>query len=159
MKPLELPLLMYKETGSVRKGTKKSSWVVPSWNHLYVIRNNAPILDQWAKAHKNKIMAATTAWADENKWEMTEDRKVFVRVRVFWNDARQKDCHNLDKLVMDAFEGIIFDNDSNGLLQFVDFTIDIENPRIEVEFEAGEFIDRKKIAEEQRKKADTKNKK
>lgn len=132
---LVLPLLMYKETGSIKKGTKKSKYVVPSWNHLYIIRNNRPILDKWALDHKDILIAKLSAWKSQNNWTTTQNQKVAVNIWVYWNDKRRKDCHNLDKLVLDAMNEIIFDDDCNALVRFMDFEYDKENPRIEVNFE------------------------
>jgi len=132
---LTLPLLMYKEKGSVKKGTKKQLYVVPSWNHLYVIRNNRPILDKWALEHKEKYINETKKWIEENKWKKTENKKIIVNIWVYWNDARKKDCHNIDKLLMDSLNDLIYDDDANALVRFIDWNVDRENPRIELTFE------------------------
>lgn len=126
---LVLPLLMYK----VEK--KKEKWVVPSWNHLYTMNNNRPFLDKYAKKHKEDLANAAKKWVNENNWTLTENKKVAVRMWVYWNDKRRKDCHNLDKLICDSFNEVIYDDDCNALVQFMDFSFDKENPRIEVEFE------------------------
>lgn len=135
MKRLVLPLLMYKEKGSIKKGTKKSSYVVPTWNHIYYIRRNTPTLDKWAYLYKEKLIDCMNGWVTENNWEMTVKKKVVVNIWVFWNDRRKKDCHNIDKLILDSMNELIFDDDCNALVRFQDFEIDKENPRIEVSFE------------------------
>lgn len=134
MEKMVLPLLMYKEKGSIRKGTKKRGLVVPSWNHLYVIRKSRPILDEWAKAHKEKLQKEAISWVKNTGWKCTEGVKVIAKTSVFWNDNRKKDTHNLTKLIFDALEGIIYDNDYYVLVQFMDFQIDKKDPRIEIEF-------------------------
>lgn len=143
MEKLVLPLLMYKEKGSVRKGTKKSQLVVPTWNHLYIRRGNSVILDQWVEQHVSKMADLTEKWIEKNKWEKTENTKVVVNCEVFWNDAKQKDAHNILKLHMDVFNDRIYDDDSNALLRIMDFDLDIENPRLEFSFEIKERFDRK----------------
>lgn len=160
MDKLILPLLMYKESGSERKGTKKSHYVVPTWNHLYQIRNSRKFLDKWALQHKEKIEILTLNWIEKHNWKKTIDRKIYVDVWVFWPDARERDCHNIDKILMDAFEDAgIYDNDTNALLRFQDFEIDMESPRIEVLFTVGDEFNRKEIVKEQRKIKKEKDKK
>lgn len=141
---LTIPLLMYRETGSVVKGTRKASYVTPSWNHLYILKGSRQFLDKWAIKHKKRIISLAQEWVQENNWEMTENRKVIVNMWVYWSDSRKRDCHNIDKLILDALESVIFDDDSNVLLRFQDFDIDRENPRVEIEFVVGEEFNRKK---------------
>lgn len=143
MERMILPLLMYKEKGSIKKGTKKSQLVVPTWNHLYIRRGSSLILDDWVYKHVEKMKNIAEKWVKENNWEKTEEQKVIVNCYVFWNDARKKDAHNIMKLHMDVFNDLIYDDDSNALLRIMDIDIDIENPRIEFEFEVKEPFDRK----------------
>ncbi|MFP3725687.1 RusA family crossover junction endodeoxyribonuclease [Priestia filamentosa] len=164
MNRLTLPLMMYKESGSEARGTKKRHWVVPTWNHLYTIvskityvkgkpkASSTKILDSWALKHKEKIEVLTRNWIEENDWVMTEGRKIYVDAWVYFPDARERDCHNIDKVIMDAFEDAeVYDNDCNALLRYQDFDIDIDNPRIEIEFTVGECFNRKKRVEELKK--------
>lgn len=126
-----------------RKG--KKSVVVPTWNHLYLIRRNKLILDKYAVSYKNKLISLAKDWMEENEWETTVNHKVFVDVWIYWSDARKRDCHNIDKVLMDALEDAgIYDNDCNALLRYQDFDIDSDNPRIEVKFTVGELYTRKK---------------
>lgn len=153
MKPLILPLLMYKESGSIRKGTKKKSFVIPSWNHLYTIVNNRPILDKWALLHKRKIINIAKEWKEETGWKKTIDQKVIIKTKVFWPTARKSDPHNIDKLILDALEEAeLYDNDCNVLLQYQDFDLDLEYPRIELILIPGPPFDRKKRKRELQKK-------
>lgn len=159
MGKLILPLMMYKESGSENKGTKKFHYVVPTWNHLYQIRNSRKFLDKWALSHKEKLERLTKDWIEENNWEKTINQKVYVDIWVYWPDARERDCHNIDKLIVDVFEDAgIFDNDSNALIRYQDFEIDLENPRIEVTFKKSNFFDRKLVVKNLRKEKKNKEK-
>lgn len=150
--------MMYKESGKQVSGTRKRHNVVPTWNHLYTFRKGSIFLDKWALQHKAKIEILTRNWIEENKWEKTHDLKVFVDVWIYWPDAKARDCHNIDKLILDAFEDAeIYDNDANALLRYQDFDIDVEKPRIEVQFTVGKPFDRKSIAKGQRQNS-SKNK-
>lgn len=158
-KRLILPLMMYKESGSTKKGTKKFHNVVPTWNHLYTIQNSRLFLDKWAAAHKEKLEILTRNWMLENKWETTEKKKVYVDVWIWFPDAIERDCHNLDKIILDAFEDAgVYENDSNALVRYQDFDIDLEKPRVEVEFTIKEDFDRKERTASLRKLKKTKEK-
>lgn len=157
MEKLTLPVMMYKESGHAARGTKKAHNVVPTWNHLYDIVRNKKVLGKWAKRHKEKIEVLTRNWMEENEWQTTINQKVYVDMWVYWPDAVERDCHNIDKLLMDAFEDAgIYDNDANALLRFQDFDLDVESPRIEVLFSLGQKFDRKEVVAKQR--ADLKDK-
>lgn len=164
MNRLLLPLMMYKESGSEKKGTKKRHLVVPTWNHLYTIvskityingkpkASSSKVLDSWALKHKEKIEILTRNWIEENEWVTTQKKKVYVDAWVYFPDARERDCHNIDKILMDAFEDAgIYDNDCNALLRYQDFDIDMDKPRIEIEFNVGEHFDRKAKVKELKK--------
>ena len=154
MERLVLPLMMYKERKNKDTKEVKGSWVVPSWNHLYTIVRNRPILDKWALKHKGILFELAQEWALQNGWETTYNRKIIVDMWVWFPDARERDCHNLDKIVLDAFEEAeIFDNDANALVRYQDFDIDMDNPRIEVEFSLGSFFDRKGKVKELKNKS------
>lgn len=159
LKRLILPLMMYKESGSAKKGTKKFHNVVPTWNHLYTIQNSRLFLDKWAATHKEKLEILTRNWMMENKWKTTVKKKIYVDVWIWFPDAIERDCHNLDKIILDAFEDAgIYENDSNALVRYQDFDIDLENPRIEVEFKIKEEYDRKERANSLRKMKKSKEK-
>jgi len=129
---------MLKGRGSKKKGTFKESYVVPSWNHLYIIRNNRPILDKYATSHKNTLVKLCTEWLQDSSWKPTVNTKVIVRIMVFWPDLRKRDAHNLDKLVLDAMEEAgLFDNDACALVRYMDISVDRENPRLEITLEKG----------------------
>lgn len=140
MQRLIIPLLMEKRRRNPTTKKMENIWVVPSWNHLYTIVRNAPTLGKWGELYKQRVAEAALDWAIDNDWVMIETRKVILRTWIFWNDAREKDCHNTDKAWADAFEGILYRNDSQALIQYQDFQIDRANPRIEIEPIVGGLI-------------------
>lgn len=148
MEPLILPLMMYKETGSVKKGTKKCMWVVPSWNHLYTIARGRVFLDQWAQKHKEVIIENIDYWVRNNDWTMLKEQKLIANCTVYLPSAKTIDLHNLDKLILDCMQGRIIEDDSYILLRYIDFDLDIEHPRIEFTFDIGEKFNRKERKKE-----------
>ena len=136
MNNLILPLQFYYEKG--RGKNKKSGLAAPTWNHTYVYRKGRPILTKWAFDYQEKIRAMTKEWAEENNWHMTKKKKVIVNIWVFHPNRIKRDCHNLLKILIDALEGTIFEDDYYALVRIQNFHIDKENPRFELSFEEVE---------------------
>lgn len=72
------------------------------------------------------------AQTNRQGWEMTKGEKVVVEYEVYWPDKRQRDPSNLEKLLLDALEGLVYDNDKWALPRCIDFMVDRTNPRVEV---------------------------
>lgn len=111
----------------------------PSVNHMY---NNAYI-----KGRRMKVLKASAKeWFDDttyraiqwrlsNKWS-TASHKVIVRLWFYFPDKRRRDTHNALKALLDALEdGGIYEDDKLALPQVIDYQVDRQNPRIEIEFE------------------------
>jgi crossover junction endodeoxyribonuclease RusA len=65
-------------------------------------------------------------------WVKTEKEKVIMEIHTFFPDNRRRDCHNTGKILYDALEGILYDDDRYLLPRYIDVQIDKENPRIEI---------------------------
>jgi crossover junction endodeoxyribonuclease RusA len=59
--------------------------------------------------------------------------KIRMDMLFYFPDARKRDTHNTFKIPMDAMESIIYINDYWVLPNIIDFTIDRENPRLDLE--------------------------
>lgn len=76
--------------------------------------------------------SAKTACRKHN-WIMPEkDKKIVLEIYAFWPDKRKHDMNNLHKLICDAFEGILYPNDSSVLVRDMDYSIDRKKPRVEI---------------------------
>lgn len=139
-----IPLLMEKRRRNPTSRQMENIWVVPTWNHLYTIVQNRPTLGKWGQLYKERVAEVAVDWAMDHDWAPIADRKVVLRVWIYWNDAKSKDCHNTDKAWADALEGIIYEDDSQALIQYQDFQIDRVNPRIEIEPIVGSLIKKDK---------------
>ncbi|QRG68576.1 RusA family crossover junction endodeoxyribonuclease [Brevibacillus choshinensis] len=139
-----IPLLMEKRRRNKTTKQMENIWVVPTWNHLYTIVQNRPTLGKWGQQYKDRVAEVAVDWAMDNDWMLIDDRKVILRTWIFWNDGKDKDCHNTDKAWADALEGILYENDSQALIQYQDFQIDRVNPRIEIEPIVGGLIKKDK---------------
>ena len=65
-------------------------------------------------------------------WTCPQGEKVTVDIVVLWPDKRRRDTHNLLKLLMDALEGVAYDDDRWALPRILDFDYDRADPRVEV---------------------------
>ena len=74
-------------------------------------------------------------WAKENKWTLTpKGTKVIVRAWIYW-EKYNRDSDNIWKLTLDSFQGVLVENDRWFVPRVMDFTVDKEEPRLELEFE------------------------
>lgn len=76
------------------------------------------------------------AWMMANHVSMIpKGQKIFMRYWVFWPDARIRDPGNVIEALSDSLKGIVFYDDQFVLPQAMDYAIDRDKPRVEVEFE------------------------
>lgn len=68
-------------------------------------------------------------------WNCPQGDWVTVRLTVYWPDKRRRDVSNLHKLILDAFEGICYDDDRWALCHDQKPGLDRDDPRVEVEVE------------------------
>ena len=110
--------------------------VPPSVNHMYVNGHKGRrVLTAVAETWKTDITVRAIEWRRKNNWK-TAKGKTIVRLWYFWPDNRKRDTHNTLKLMLDCFEdALIYTNDKYALPQVMDYDVDRENPRVEVEFE------------------------
>ena len=80
------------------------------------------------QAHVSMVANAATK---VYKWKMATD-KVIIEYVYYWPDRRKRDTGNQKKVINDALQGIIVDNDCNILERDIDFFVDRKDPRIEI---------------------------
>ena len=109
--------------------------IPPSVNTCYANRNikgmRGRILTDEGRNWKHIAGWEAKAAAQKAGWEITKE-KVIIEVTAYWGDARKHDMNNTHKLLADAFEGILYENDNIVLMRDMDFTIDRKKPRLEI---------------------------
>ena len=109
--------------------------IPPSVNACYANRNikgmRGRILTEEGRNWKNLAGWEARVAAKQVGWEITKE-KVVIEVIAYWQDARKHDMNNTHKLLADAFEGILYENDKMVLMRDMDFSIDRKKPRLEV---------------------------
>ena len=63
-----------------------------------------------------------------------------MRVWIWWPNAKRRDPDNIFKMLNDAIKGVLIEDDNMILPQVIDFEIDKQNPRVEVELELVEKV-------------------
>lgn len=108
--------------------------IVPSVNHCY--RNDQykrRVLTDAAVRWKEAAQMIAYAAARKQGWRISRGEKLVLAIWVYWPDARRRDTHNCHKLLADAFNGVLYEDDSTVLIRDMDYSIDRKHPRVEVE--------------------------
>lgn len=107
----------------------------PSVNHVY--RNvaiNRRITTADGQKWRQNVQVIATEAITLQKWEMSVEEKLVAEVMIYWPTRRKRDVENVGKLLWDALEGIVYDNDRWLLPRYMDFAVDKHNPRVEIRF-------------------------
>lgn len=74
-------------------------------------------------------------WVQKERWHPPEGKKIIVRIWYYWPDRRRRDQDNPQKLLLDAMTGILWSDDRWALPRVIDYAVDREKPRVEIELE------------------------
>lgn len=135
--------VLYKQIQDIKGGLEMTRLILqgtaPSVNHMYKNavqgKRRMRVMTDVAQAWYDETFLRANHWRLRNKWSTASD-KVIVRLWFFFPDKRRRDTHNALKALLDALEDAkIYEDDKNALPRIMDWEIDRENPRIEIEFE------------------------
>ena len=128
-----------------RKGKKKPiyEWIptktiskgfYPSANAIFMTVNGGNRLSPMAEKKLQEWKDIALVWQMRVGWRKREEpEKVIVQMTFYFPDYKARDTHNAKKLLMDALEGVIHVNDMFMIDRTIDFGVDAEYPRIEIE--------------------------
>ena len=86
------------------------------------------------KAYMEAAGWSAKVWMHHRGWELPPPHtKVRLYYWVFWPDARRRDPANLLKILHDSLKGIVVPDDNQLLPWAMDYQIDRQRPRIEVQ--------------------------
>lgn len=107
----------------------------PTLNHVY---RNVAINRRITTRDGQKWVADVRTIARiammEQGWQRSKDEKLVAEVTIYWPTRRKRDVENVGKLLWDALEGIVYENDQWLLPRYMDFHVDKHNPRVEIRF-------------------------
>ncbi|MEJ8548426.1 RusA family crossover junction endodeoxyribonuclease [Brevibacillus borstelensis] len=107
----------------------------PSINHVY--RNvaiNRRITTADGQKWRQNVQAIAARVIATQGWKTSTEEKLVAEVMIYWPTKRKRDVENVGKLLWDALEGIVYENDRWLLPRYMDFTVDKHNPRVEIRF-------------------------
>lgn len=86
-----------------------------------------------ARFYQHEVGLRAKIEVQKQGWVMTKGQKVIMRLLYFWPDNRHRDTDNARKVLCDSLQGILYDNDRYILAHDIDWEVDRNNPRIEIE--------------------------
>lgn len=97
--------------------------VYPSVNHIFTKMAKGRLkLITPAEKLKERWEAEAREWVAKHAWQMTEGEKVVIEMTAhFPADKIRRDTNNVFKLMMDAFTGVIYDDDEYALPRVMDY--------------------------------------
>jgi len=107
----------------------------PTLNHVY--RNvavNRRITTRDGQKWVRDVQMLAQAAINQQGWQKSTDEKLVAEVMICWPTRRKRDVENVGKLLWDALEGIVYENDQWLLPRYIDFQVDKANPRVEIKF-------------------------
>ena len=119
----------------------------PSQNHMFIhTKRGAKILTKKAKEYVENARKIIRSEIQEQEW-IQEKNPVwyYVDLFIYMPDRRVRDSHNMEKLLLDIFEGLIYVNDYYAMprIQLVEY--DKENPRLETLIRPQSEVERERI--------------
>jgi len=106
--------------------------VPPSENHCFINIGNRRVLSRDAKDFMREAALKAKIAAKGVNWRIENGRKVVILLYFYFPNKRKKDTHNTLKVLMDAFQGILYEDDYWALPRIMDFEIDRDNPRLDL---------------------------
>ena len=75
-------------------------------------------------------------WMQTTGWEVPEaGEKIILRYWVYWKNNQRRDTDNIAKLLQDSLTDVLYVDDRYVLPQAMDYSVDKQNPRLEIELE------------------------
>lgn len=110
--------------------------VPPSVNAIYYnTRRGGRRLTSKAEKYIRDVRALTNMFVDDNKWcKKTDHTWLYMDMVFYFPDKRTRDSHNCLKILLDALEGIVFQNDMYVMPRINSVEFDKDNPRVEILF-------------------------
>ena len=109
--------------------------IPPSVNGLYKPSGRGVYKSRAAIRWQKDVAILASSWRNRTRWIPTTERKVIANIWTYWPDNKIHDTHNLYKVLFDGLEGILYDNDFWVIVRQQDFSVDSDNPRVEIALE------------------------
>lgn len=99
-------------------------------NSLYSFHKGRKLLTKLGREKKEEIF-----WELKSKWKhpLITDEVEEIKLFFYFKDKRRRDVDGPIKFMLDAFSGIIYEDDSQVQAVYAKKAVDKNNPRVEVE--------------------------
>lgn len=106
----------------------------PSVNAIYYnTRGGGRRLTKKAENYIRDTRALTNQMMDEQLfYTLKKNIWIYIDMVFYFPDRRIRDSHNCLKILLDALEGLVYENDMNVLPRIQSVEYDKENPRVEL---------------------------
>lgn len=123
-----------RKPNSTNKTLKLALPVPPSVNAIYYnTRGGGRRLTRKAEHYIRVARALTNQACDEQHWSKQEKGIwLYIDLVFYFPDRRRRDSHNTLKILLDALESIVYDDDMYVLPRIQSVEYDKENPRVEM---------------------------
>lgn len=108
--------------------------IPPSVNSIYYnTRGGGRRLKAGAERYIRDVRALCNLFVEEQGWEKKTDATwLYVDMVFYFPDLRTRDSHNCLKILLDAMESIVFQNDYFVLPRIMSVELCRNNPRVEI---------------------------
>lgn len=110
--------------------------IPPSVNHIYYnTRGGGKRLTRLAEKYMHTVRAHARECVESQSWIIpTKGNWVYMDLAFFFPDKRIRDSHNCLKILLDALEGVVFENDYYIVPRIRLVELDRDDPRTVIHF-------------------------
>ena len=101
----------------------------PSTNHAYFYKGGKRIKTTKTKAYEERVRNIVNAM---NFKMLPHKEKIIMELYFYFPDHRIRDTHNMEKILLDCLQKILYENDYWVLPRIMDFEIVPENARVDL---------------------------
>lgn len=108
--------------------------IPPSVNKLWDIkRNGKRVLNSHARRYLSDANAYMLMLCEDTAWRTTDrDEWLYIDLVFYFPDRIIRDSHNFIKVLLDAIQGTVFENDYAVMPRVQAVELDEDNPRVEI---------------------------
>ena len=108
--------------------------IPPSVNKLWDIkRNGKRVLNSHARRYLSDAKAYMLMLCEDTAWRTTDrDEWLYIDLVFYFPDRIIRDSHNFIKVLLDAIQGTVFENDYAVMPRVQAVEMDEDNPRVEI---------------------------
>lgn len=125
--------------------------IPPSVNAIYYnTRGGGRRLTAKAERYVSDVRALARAFAEDAQWEKKTDATwLYMDMVFYFPDKRIRDSHNCLKILLDALEKVIFENDYYVLPRILSVELDRDAPHVAIWFTEQKETERQKYLQKE----------